>query len=381
MQATFDLLELCVEHKVEKVVAASSASVYGMAEEFPTTERHHPYDNRTLYGAAKVFNEGLLRSFNDMYGLDYVAFRYFNVYGAAHGHPWPLHRGADPLDGAARSRPAADHLRRRPADDGLRPRSRRRARQHPRRQGRRRRRSVQRRERHRDQPAAARAGARSVMGRRDIDAGIRAGALGQSGAAPPGLDRARPSACSASGPRCPLETGLARSRGMVAGRARPIAGGGQQRRSPRDPDRQAAPRRGRGRGGARRGPVRLGHAGPEVAAFEREFAALVGAPHACAVSNCTTALHLALLALGVGPGDEVITVSHSFIATANAIRYCGATPVFVDIEPRHATTSIPSASPRRSRRARAPSSPSTRSACPATSPALRRHGRPPRPRP
>ena len=72
--------------------------------------------------------------------------------------------------------------------------------------------------------------------------------------------------------------------------------------------------------------------GPEVAAFEREFAEYVGAPHACAVSNCTTALHLALLAVGVGAGDEVITVSHSFIATANAIRYCGATPVFIDIE-------------------------------------------------
>src|SRR5450432_4660735 len=75
--------------------------------------------------------------------------------------------------------------------------------------------------------------------------------------------------------------------------------------------------------------------GPEVAAFEQEFAALVGATHACAVSNCTTALHLALLALGVGPGDEVITVSHSYIATANAIRYCGAHPVFVDIDPVH----------------------------------------------
>ncbi len=73
--------------------------------------------------------------------------------------------------------------------------------------------------------------------------------------------------------------------------------------------------------------------GPEVAAFEREFAAAVGAPYACAVSNCTTALHLALLAVGVGAGDEVITVSHSFIATANAIRNCGATPVFVDIDP------------------------------------------------
>jgi perosamine synthetase len=74
--------------------------------------------------------------------------------------------------------------------------------------------------------------------------------------------------------------------------------------------------------------------GPQVAAFEKEFAAYVGAPHACAVSNCTTALHLALHVLGVGPGDEVITVSHSFIATANVVRYCGATPVFVDIDPR-----------------------------------------------
>jgi UDP-glucose 4-epimerase len=75
------LLELCVHHDVEKVIAASSASVYGTAEEFPTPEGQNPYNNRTLYGAAKAFNEGLLRSFNDMYGLDYVALRYFNVYG------------------------------------------------------------------------------------------------------------------------------------------------------------------------------------------------------------------------------------------------------------------------------------------------------------
>ena len=72
--------------------------------------------------------------------------------------------------------------------------------------------------------------------------------------------------------------------------------------------------------------------GPEVAAFEQEFAAAVGAPHACAVSSCTTALHLALLAAGVQAGDEVVTVSHTFIATANAVRYCGAVPVFVDVE-------------------------------------------------
>lgn len=81
VQATYDLLEACVEHGVEKVVAASSASVYGMADAFPTTESQNCYDNRTLYGAAKAFNEGLLRSMHDMFAIDYVAFRYFNVYG------------------------------------------------------------------------------------------------------------------------------------------------------------------------------------------------------------------------------------------------------------------------------------------------------------
>jgi UDP-glucose 4-epimerase len=78
---TFDVLEAAVKAKVSKVVAASSASVLGQAESFPTTEDHHSYNNRTIYGAAKAFNEGLLRGFNDMYGLDYVALRYFNVYG------------------------------------------------------------------------------------------------------------------------------------------------------------------------------------------------------------------------------------------------------------------------------------------------------------
>lgn len=71
--------------------------------------------------------------------------------------------------------------------------------------------------------------------------------------------------------------------------------------------------------------------GPEIARFEEEFAAYCGAPYAVAVSNCTTALHLSLVALGIGPGDEVITVSHSFIATANAVRHTGAIPVFVDV--------------------------------------------------
>ena len=78
---TFNVVEAAVAAGVRKVVAASSASVYGLAEVFPTAEDHHPYANRTIYGAAKTFNEGLLRSFFEMYGLDYVMLRYFNVYG------------------------------------------------------------------------------------------------------------------------------------------------------------------------------------------------------------------------------------------------------------------------------------------------------------
>jgi UDP-glucose 4-epimerase len=81
VDGTFNMAEAAVSASVDKVVAASSASVYGMAEVFPTPENHHPYANRTLYGAAKTFNEGLLRSFNDRYGLEYAVVRYFNVYG------------------------------------------------------------------------------------------------------------------------------------------------------------------------------------------------------------------------------------------------------------------------------------------------------------
>jgi UDP-glucose 4-epimerase len=81
VDGTYEVVEAAADAGVRKVVAASSASVYGLAEQFPTSERHHPYANDTLYGAAKTFNEGLLRSFHAMRGLDYVALRYFNVYG------------------------------------------------------------------------------------------------------------------------------------------------------------------------------------------------------------------------------------------------------------------------------------------------------------
>lgn len=78
---TFDVLEATVNARIKRVVAASSASIYGMADTFPISEHHHPYNNDTIYGAAKAFNEGLLASFRAMNGLDYVALRPFNVYG------------------------------------------------------------------------------------------------------------------------------------------------------------------------------------------------------------------------------------------------------------------------------------------------------------
>ncbi|MGV8849606.1 MAG: NAD-dependent epimerase/dehydratase family protein [Propionibacteriaceae bacterium] len=81
IDGTFNVVEAAADHRVGKVVASSSASVYGLAEEFPTNERHHPWNNDTFYGWAKVMNEGMLKSFRAMQGLDYVALRYFNVYG------------------------------------------------------------------------------------------------------------------------------------------------------------------------------------------------------------------------------------------------------------------------------------------------------------
>jgi UDP-glucose 4-epimerase len=78
---TFNILEAAVATMVRRVVYASSASIYGQAEDFPTAEEHHGYGNRTIYGSVKLYGEGLLRSFYEMYGLNYVALRYFNVYG------------------------------------------------------------------------------------------------------------------------------------------------------------------------------------------------------------------------------------------------------------------------------------------------------------
>lgn len=81
LQGTHNVLQAVVERKVGKLLYASSASIYGLADTFPIEEKHHPYNNRTYYGAAKVAGEGMVRSFAEMYGMQYTALRYFNVYG------------------------------------------------------------------------------------------------------------------------------------------------------------------------------------------------------------------------------------------------------------------------------------------------------------
>jgi UDP-glucose 4-epimerase len=81
LKASFELANFCVKHKVKKIIYSSSASVYGLAQHFPTPETDNPYNNQTFYGAAKMWGEQLFRSYKFMYGLDYVALRYFNAYG------------------------------------------------------------------------------------------------------------------------------------------------------------------------------------------------------------------------------------------------------------------------------------------------------------
>lgn len=81
VKSSFEIIEAARNHKIKKFIYSSSASVYGLAQNFPTTETDNPYDNKTFYGAAKVFGEQLMRCYHDMYSLEYVALRYFNIYG------------------------------------------------------------------------------------------------------------------------------------------------------------------------------------------------------------------------------------------------------------------------------------------------------------
>lgn len=81
VQGTFNIVDAAKQYGIKKIIYSSTASVYGLAQHFPTPESDNPYDNKTFYGAAKSFGESLLRSYHDMYGLNYVALRYFNIYG------------------------------------------------------------------------------------------------------------------------------------------------------------------------------------------------------------------------------------------------------------------------------------------------------------
>ncbi|MFF5973164.1 aminotransferase class I/II-fold pyridoxal phosphate-dependent enzyme [Streptomyces sp. NPDC012769] len=332
VDGTFNVLEAAAAAGVEKVIASSSASVYGLAESFPTTERHHPYNNDTFYGAAKAFNEGMLRSFHAMYGLDYVALRYFNVYGPRmdiHGlytevlirwmerieagePPLILGDGTQTMDFvdvrdiaranilAARAdvtdevfnvasatetslRELADALLEVMGSDL--------------------------------EPVHGPARAVNGVTRRLADTRLAEERLGFKA-------------------EIDLRTGLT---DLVAWwRAEKGATATDAEKAAEGPARipVMVPWLGEEEAKAASDAVLSGWVaqGPRVAAFERAFADRVGARHAVAVSSCTTALHLALLALGLGPGDEVVVPSLSFIATANAVRYVGAVPVFADVD-------------------------------------------------
>ena len=326
---------------------------------------HHPYNNDTFYGAAKAFNEGMLRSFHAMYGLDYVALRYFNVYGPrmdVHGLytevlvRW-MERIADgqpPLifgDGLqtmdfvyvadiARANVLAAPRRRRPT---------------------------------------------SVF---NVASGTETSLLGAGRGAAAG-DGLRP-APSSTGPSAAVNGVVRRLADTCGGRARPrlhrrgsastracaqlvdwwrplrerdrrrtVRDGVAHERRPTsaaDPDQRDAALARRG-GGRPPSPRCCAPAGSPRARGSRAFeAGLRRAPAGrrtpSRVSSCTTALHLALVVAGVGPGDEVVVPSFSFIATANAPRYVGATPVFADVDP--ATGNLTAGHDRRGASPRAP---------------------------
>ena len=326
VDGTYEVVEAAVDAGVRKVIAASSASVYGLAETFPTTERQHPYANDTLYGVAKTFNEGLLRSFHAMRGLDYVALRYFNVYGPrmdiyglytevlirwmerieAGRPPVILGDGLQTMDFVFTEDIARANLLAATADvtdevvnigSGTET----------------------------SLVELAEALQRAMGSVQPLEFGPPRGVNGVTRRLAD-ISRARQSL--GWKPEIGLDEGLRR---LVTWWRAQRAGGSEAgaRMIP-----VMRPWLGREEAEAAAATVASGWIaqGPRVQEFEAAFAAAIGTPHAVAVSSCTTALHLTLIAAGIGPGDEVIVPSLSFIATANAVRYVGAQPVFADVD-------------------------------------------------
>ncbi len=328
---SFNVYEAAAEAGVRKVVTSSTASVYGLAETFPTTEDHHPYANDTLYGAAKAFNEGMLRAIHADKGLDYIALRYFNVYGPridTHGKytevlvRWMqrIDEGLPPLingDGTT----TMDFV---------------------------------------EVSDVARANVLAAMSDAtdeafNVASGVETSLLelAQALANVMGSDlepelgpqrtvnkvSRRLADTSKAREILGFETQVSLEEGLVrlvdwyrAARAAGTAPDGEGRMMEVP---FARPLFTEADGAAVAEAVMSGWVsqGPRVRAFEEAFAARVGAKEAVATTNCTTALQLALYVAGVGPGDEVVVPSLSFIATANAVWQNGATPVFADIDP------------------------------------------------